>query len=31
MNHTRRSILALVCVFALLLGCMPALAAQADY
>ena len=31
MNHTRRSVLALVCVLALLLGCVPALAAQEDY
>ena len=31
MNHTRRTLLALVCVLALLLGCMPVFAAQTDY
>ena len=31
MNHTRRTLLALVCVLALLLGCLPVFAAQTDY
>ncbi|MBQ3262007.1 MAG: leucine-rich repeat protein [Oscillospiraceae bacterium] len=31
MNHTRKTLLALVCVAALLLGCMPVFAAQTDF